>query len=716
MCNWVQNTFSGTTFIIFELVSAISLILASILLIIQGIDNDNFKNYKTREAKIERFILSQFSFEIYSNIKSHAFLNENNSKNNLNIELKLKPFYDCRDVKDEELNEIICQDKIINNYTCCRPECCTRENNGKVFCYNYNFNLSNPDIINYKVLNYDDEEIIEDPRLKFCTYYNTYEKDININTLFNGKIKISQYKYNYSDLLLNNNTDVCIGTSQCRKDYIDCGIIDTLNRHLYAENESLCPVNNIEFNSNDITINNDLKTPNNKKIIIRNIISEILPTAHEYKNHRECRDMEIKNEPFTIKDIYKFIKPGKNIYNKMENLEISMNQIRNIEFNENNQNQKLYWYTTNYIGFKTSEDLQKFNKYFNSSDYKINLLYSIGLYIYPYYEPIIIMFPLIAIFVIYIIILVLSLCKLINILFIFFIIKFSISIAMLIIEIIFYLMATDEFKEIKIEMDENYKEILDLYNKRRFQLKYLLSIIFVSFSFILLIIFLLIKYTFMKKDKSYILINKESFNHNNEKISKNINNKNTIENSSDRGKIMVLKENIGDKQSNLENNKKDITNKSINTSNKSNKNNSKENKEFKNSENNNNNISNDFKNNNDKIESNNIENIQKIIILSNDKSEQDLDEDIYFENINTENQNNINKEEKNNEINNGQNNNPINNLLNMDKKDTNNVKISNNENGNLETAANNENNKIIFTNKNESLRNKIESVSSKYKK
>ena len=59
---------------------------------------------------------------------------------------------------------------------------------------------------------------------------------------------------------------------------------------------------------------------------------------------------------------------------------------------------------------------------------------------------------------------------------------------MFIIEIAFYVMATNEYWEIKIDMDENYKKILDLYNRRRFQLKYLLSIILLSLSYALLII------------------------------------------------------------------------------------------------------------------------------------------------------------------------------------------------------------------------------------
>ena len=63
---------------------------------------------------------------------------------------------------------------------------------------------------------------------------------------------------------------------------------------------------------------------------------------------------------------------------------------------------------------------------------------------------------------------------------------------MISLESIFYGLVTNEFKAIKISMDQNYEEILDLYNKRRLQLKFLLSIIFLILSFILTFIFLLI--------------------------------------------------------------------------------------------------------------------------------------------------------------------------------------------------------------------------------
>jgi len=63
---------------------------------------------------------------------------------------------------------------------------------------------------------------------------------------------------------------------------------------------------------------------------------------------------------------------------------------------------------------------------------------------------------------------------------------------MFVLEIICYAIFINEFEEINIDMDENFKEILDLYNKRRFQIKFLLSIIFLSLAFIpVIIVFIL---------------------------------------------------------------------------------------------------------------------------------------------------------------------------------------------------------------------------------
>ena len=496
--------------IIFELISTTFMIIASILLIVQGYDNDNFRHYRTREIKTERLLFSQFSHEVYSNILSSPFMNSLNNydSKDLTAELKFNPFFDCRGVKDDELNEEICQDKIINNnWTCCRADCCHRTNGGEVICNDYNFDLKNPNVYNHRILNYDEEEYFEDPRRRLCTYCNKYSQDIN--SFMNQSIKIKSSSFNYEELLLNNLSSYCISLNNCNKDYVDCGVIDTMNRHLYAENETLCPINNIIIEQNQIFLenyyNNETNNYNNKEIILRNIISEIPPLSHEYKNEIISKDVDLINEEINIKDINKLLKNNKNIYRKLENIEIPLNSLVNeirIE-DKMNKNSKLYWYTTNYIGFKTPDDLKKFEEHFNKNDHTDNPLYKIGENIYPFIIPIIILFPLLVFFFAYLIITFLALfkknlfSKKVNI--VLFIIRAFILLVMLVSEIVFYVKVTNEFEKIDIDMDENYKEILDLYNKRRDQSNYVLSIIFLSLAFALSFLLFIVNLEFSEK-------------------------------------------------------------------------------------------------------------------------------------------------------------------------------------------------------------------------
>ena len=579
MVHLKPEIFTNCQSIIFELISTIFMIIASILIIIQGFDNDNLRNYKSREIKTERLLFSQFSHEVFSNIESSPFQNSSNNQGSVDLtaELKFNNFFDCRGVKDDELNEEICQDRIIkNNWTCCRAECCLRSNGGKSYCYDYNFDLKNPNIYNNKILSYDAKEYFEDPRRRLCTYYNQYYGDIK--KFLNKNIKIKRLSFNYEKLLLNNLSSFCISIYDCPKEYIDCGIIDTLNRHLYASNGNLCPVNDIILDKGNIILENSFESGSNqKRIILRNIISEIPPLVHEYKNKIICNDEGLTNEEITIRDINKLLKNNKNIYRKLENIEIPLNLIGNgvkIE-NKMNKNSKLYWYTTNYIGFNTLEDLQKFKKYFNKSDHTNNCLFKVGRDIYPYIKPIIIMFPLLAIFLYYIIFLILVLFeKILSIKkrnMIHFIIRVIILTAMFIIECIFYLMVTKEFEKIEIDMDENYKEILDLYNKRRNQLKYFLSIIFLILAFVSTIIFFFANCELSKKNLD--IINDDIINNNDKKDAilnddnNNINeNQNRVNNNIIDNRINIIQNQDSDRLQLKENRNQKINN-NINTSN-----------------------------------------------------------------------------------------------------------------------------------------------------
>ena len=541
MLHLKSDKYSKCQFIIFELISTLFMIIASILIIIQGFDNDNFRNYKTREIKTERLLFTQLSHEVYSNIIFSYPFYESSKGKNLAAEIKINSFFDCRGVKDNELNEFVCQNKINNNWTCCRSECCFRTAGGYIYCNDYNFDLDNPNISNNKILSYDYEEFFEDPRRRFCTYYNNY--DGLIDTYFNKNLKIENFNYNYEDLLLNKVSSVCLGINNCNKNYIDCGIIDTMNRYLYAENASFCPVNNIENKQGLLSLENKYEygnIQNKNHIILRNIISEIPPTIHDYKNKTVCQHEKLKNEEITIRDINKLLKHNKTIYRKIEKLEIPLNSIGNaININKKlNSKASLNWYSTNYIGFKTVEDLEKFKKVFNISDDTDNPVYKLGENIYPYIKPIIIIFPILFLSILYIIFILLVLFQIISskgkknkILFI---IRLIILLAMLIIEIIFYVMVTDEFEEINIDIDENYKEILDLYNKRRLQLKYFLSIIFLALAFVPVTIWLIMYFECFNRNIKKEEIKKDALKSSEENIINEIENVINIQNNNIR--------------------------------------------------------------------------------------------------------------------------------------------------------------------------------------
>ena len=563
-----QDAFTNNQFIIIELISTFFIIIALILLSVQGVDNDKFKNNDNRDIKTEKYLYNIFSEEIYSNINQHAFISSQNEYyiySYLQAEIKVNSYFDCRGVKDGELNEDICQDKIINNNTCCKAECCSRNNGGEVFCYNYNFNLDNPNINNNRILNYDRAEYFDDPRRRFCTYFNKYYT--TINNFNQNRIPINNVKYTYEDLLLNRAEYACIDYTQCRENYTDCGIIDTINRHLYVSQNTLCPINNIKYEQEKISIEsiydeNNTKV-NNEQIILKNILSEIPPTYFEdkYNNYNE--------EEITIRDINNLLKKGKNIYNKIKDIEFSFEDFTNdISINSLiNTKTKLNWYTTNYIGFKSAEDLILFKEYF--PEYKSNILNKIGKEIYPGIRHIIISFILLFIFLLYIIFLLLALFKKINrrpnIFIVLFIVKFILLICGFFLEIVLYIEVTEIFEEININIDENYKEVLDLYNKRRFQLLFLLSIIFLSLAFIPIIIFFIINCVSSKEPEKEINnneINDDIINNNliNNININNINNRSEQSNPQSENNELILKENRKKHNHNNDNKNNNIIN------------------------------------------------------------------------------------------------------------------------------------------------------------
>ena len=469
--------------IVFEMIATFIMFISYILGLIQSSINYNFKYYKTKEAIIERLFFEQFSYEINTNIHQYAFSKNRDMYNNynnyysnsMNIELKTDSFYDCRGIYDKELNEEICQNKIITNYTCCRAECCMRTNGNTVKCNNYQFDSSTIPL-NNKILLYNDDEFFEDPRRRFCTYYNNYNGNINHYYYLTNYVNLYQMKFNYYELFLNASNLMCIGKTTCNEFYSDCGIIDTIGNHLYIANDYYCPITNI-YNINDDQYN--FYTSSSSKIIIRNIISEIPPNIHDWSFYR---NYNTKEKISNIKDI--------NIaFNNNNYKEIYQVHVNNIKLNTNNgikdyfyqspinNNQKLNWYTTTYIGFNNASDLETFFKHFGSSD----PLYDMGTNLYPSTETIIIIIVLISFCIVYTILFLLSIIKnyekLKKIIFPLFIVKQIILILSFGAALGVYIWITHKFVNIEINMDKHYKVILDLYNKKRFQILFLIGLI-----------------------------------------------------------------------------------------------------------------------------------------------------------------------------------------------------------------------------------------------
>ena len=475
-----------------EFISVLVLLLSYIFFVIQSFYNNQFILSNSNEIVAERLLYKHFSEDIYTNIKSYSFkkiiqneIYDSNSKY-LNLEIKLDTFFDCQGIKKGLLNEE-CQNKIVNNLTCCRSDCCIKKNE-EIKCNNYNFDLKKIYLEN-KILNYNDEERIEDPRRRYCKYFNKYSG--SASKLINNYLQFDNFDYNYEDLLLNKAIQnlVYIGKESPDGNYIDCGILDTLDNHLFLKDMS-CPINFILRDNNNLYFDSIAYTP--LAILVRNFLSEIPPDIHEWDNGF-INENDDENKSITIKDINTIIKGDYNYYKKQEAY-FYINELP--EFNEKysdkkiNKYQKIYWYSTNYIGFKTADDLRKFEKIFNENDNKNNPLYNITKSLFPLGIPAIIIGIILIVFcLVYIIIFIVK----VNILLkkILFIIKeIIIGITFLLGFILYIIYATIKYKQIDINIDDHYKKILNLYNKRRMQKYYLTGIILMGFVFLYEIYFI----------------------------------------------------------------------------------------------------------------------------------------------------------------------------------------------------------------------------------
>ena len=483
--------------IIFEIISAIIIFISYLFETIQSFNNYNFRKNRTKADILERSLFDHFYSEIFIN-ENFLYTKTNNYKytyNNIGyliINVNLDSYYDCSGVQDEELNEQYCQNKIISNNTCCRPECCSINLGNVIYCNNYTFNSNNNIIDHHKTLYYNDEEFLEDPRRKFCTYFNSYTSWITHKYL--SEQNLYRFKDNYIDLLLksNNDSNAYIGEKNIGKDRFDCGIIDTYNNHLFlnVEDKDSCPINKIIRKGNNYIFENiNDNNNNNSKLIVKCILSEIQPSIHEF-DYSQILSIHDYLPSLNLREINEEINNEK-IYQTQEAYVNAKELSGYFYFDDQtkNANEKLNLYSTNYIGFKEAKDYRNFKHYLDN--YR-NPILRIGTEIYPSVESIVIGFILMALSLTYIVLLFLSLFnKFENLkqkIIYFFIIKQILFVLTFGEELGIYIWMIDDFPEINIEMDKNYKKILNLYNKRRFQLLLLLSIIFLGISEVITII------------------------------------------------------------------------------------------------------------------------------------------------------------------------------------------------------------------------------------
>jgi len=472
--------------IFFEIISIILVIISYILYIIQSFLNHNFTKDKSKKNFTERLLYKIFSEEIYNNIRSFPISKILNIKSNNSepfiIEVKLDTKFDCQGVKSGFLNEYVCQNKLVDNLTCCKSECCPRNITGITHCNNYNFNIRNY-YLEKNVLTYNSDELIDDPRRRYCQYINQFSG--NTTKIFNYDLQKENFNYTYEKILLNDNninTFIKIEKNNSKndlQDFTDCGEIDSMKKHLYVKGIK-CPINFISSDTDNNVLVFDSIPDTSLGIIVKNYLTEIPPTLHEWNYY-------YNNELITIKDINELLNIKNkdnsefNNYYQKQDAYVYINHLPNFSeyINKINKYQKIFLYTTNYIGFESKEDLDKFKSIFNENNMIDNPLYKIRDDLFPSTETFVIS---IIIFILYIIFFVKYLYENKNEFVLYskyFKLKEIITFLSLIAFFIIYIIYTQvKYKKININLDPNYKEIINLYNKRRKQDWLLAGIIF----------------------------------------------------------------------------------------------------------------------------------------------------------------------------------------------------------------------------------------------
>ena len=470
-----MSTLKRKCLIIFEFISYILIIITYILYTVQSFLNQNFTNNKTKKIQIERALYENFSQEIYNNIQRKPIKKiKNDPVGEYFIETYLNSYYDCRGINNGLLNEENCQNKKVPSSLCCKKECCFKYNSNTI-CNNYNFNTKNS-VLNKNILTYNDDEILDDPRRRYCNLINEFSG--NTSSILGHYLIKEQFDYSYENILLNKdgiNKNIIIDKEGEKKDFIDCGEIDSLKNHLFVKDIE-CPINYIilEEDTNELFFASITKT--SLGIIVNNYLAESPPLIKLWENIYIKEDITIKE----IKDLLKIKNKDNSDYNnyyKKQHVSFNKGQIPYYT-NEINNYIKINWYTTNYIGFDTSEDLKDFISIFNENDKKDNPLYKIRDSLIPSVGTSVIGIILIILYILFLIRYSYEIKKKLFLKMALFKVKEAIILITLIAYFIIYLVVTQKnFKKININIDPNYKAVLDIYNKRRKQNCFLAGII-----------------------------------------------------------------------------------------------------------------------------------------------------------------------------------------------------------------------------------------------
>ena len=447
--------------VIVNIFQTILLIISCILIFSQTIINIRYNYSKNKNILAEKLVYEQFSYDVYSNINNkilYDFEVINFSK-------------DC----PEDKEPIIFQIKLDSYYDC------------------------DGDYIKTIGKNENSNDTSKDN----CDYYNKYNG--RFSQFING-YKICAKKTNYGyEYLFYLNKDKNIKGDNC----------------LYLDSYKHC-IDKQDINGKlKFEIENTTFTLDNSNVIVKNIISEIIPNYFEYEillkesifNNKIKQSKKEKEEVDNYKEINNnniydvFLKKidnsfkGGNVYfNNQKNISLGKILKGNNEpvFSgyQNNSYMKLNtsWYTRNYIGFKNFEELIKFKENFDENDAMNNPLYQISNDIlYPNIESIFVILIFLAEFIISFIVQIKSFYSKKTVKIKNYLISDSItqmfSPVLLIIYFFIYLFKyVYKYKKISIDMEIYYKLVLDQYNKRRRQDCLLGAIILLFISLVLILI------------------------------------------------------------------------------------------------------------------------------------------------------------------------------------------------------------------------------------